>query len=78
MIVVTLKINKQNFDLSFDENMTLNDVIIVLKESSNLSHGFNCNYWKSYLMEKTVSSYKSCKEEEIGSGDILEAVTRNE
>lgn len=74
MIVFTLKAEGKSFDLSFDSDMSLYEVVLVLKESSKLSFDFECDFWKSKLEQRLVSTYKSCREEGIQSGDILEAV----
>jgi len=73
-ITISLAIEKERFDLQIDSKQQIKDILEVLNSSGKMSCAKIPDFFRSNILQRAVSSYKTFEEEKIYSGDILTAI----
>lgn len=73
-ITITMKVNDRIINIRVDKRQTISDVYEVIKDREGLTNTPLPKFYKSFQNRKLISSLNTFEQEQIYSGDILDAV----
>lgn len=73
-ITITMKVNDRIINIRVDKRQTISDVYAVIKDREGLTNIPLPKFYKSFQNKKLISSLNTFEQEQIYSGDILDAV----
>jgi len=73
-INLTLEVNGTRRDIRIDSDQKIKESLNVLRQSGKLPMGITPDYFHSRINQRTVSAYKTFREEGVFDGDVLSAL----
>jgi len=73
-ITVTLQFKDTSFDISMDEQQKLCVALQTLRENRKVAYEQEPVFYRSEMQRRIVSAYKTCKEEQLVTGDKIIAI----
>ncbi|WP_024346999.1 hypothetical protein [Lacrimispora indolis] len=73
-ITITIQFDEVSFDISMDEQQRLFMGLKTLSDNHKVFYQKEPVFYRSEMQKRIISAYKTCKEEQIATGDKLIAI----